>query len=248
MRYLIFLIVACGGTGTAIAGAYKCTDTVGNISYSQTPCRGVDSRQQKSLNYGGPSPAWEGAADPGDNCAEVGYVAADVHDALRSGHDAQSLIARHGGINGINPYLLSLINYVNGFRYDNTISTTRISELAVSKCQGGGFGKLHVGDLPIVDRRQEILRERQVNRDRAMIATHPQVVSVDYRDTPLAQALKDLSARAGVEILLEEPSSVRITMQLANIPWQQVLSNILLTHNLQVRTVGKRLYVSSRAG
>ena len=217
----------------------------GNINYSQTPCRGFDSRQQKPLNYGGPAPAWEGAANPGDNCAEVGYVAADVHDALRSGHDAQALIARHGGINGINPYLLNLINYVNGFRYDNTITTTRISELAVTKCQGGGFGKLHVGDLPIVDRRQEVQRVRQMNRDQAMIAMQGQLVSVDYRDTPLASALEDLSARAGVEIILEKPSSARVTMQLANVPWQQVLSGILMTHNLQMRPVGKRLYISS---
>lgn len=245
MRYLVLVILAFGGVGTAVAGAYKCTNAEGRISYSQIPCATTGGQQQKLLSYGGGSAASAGMANSESACAEVAYVATYIEDALRGGHDAQSLIARHGGINGINPHLLSLINYVNGFRYDETITSARISDLAVTKCKGGGFGQLQVGDLPIVDETQEIARARQTNREQALIAMQAQVVSVDYRDTPLASALEDLSARAGVEIVLEEPSPARVTMQLANVPWQQVLSGILLTHNLQMRPVGKRLYISA---
>ena len=245
MRYLVLVILAFSGVGTAVAGAYKCTNAEGRISYSQIPCATTGGRQQKLPSYGSSSPAGAGMANSASACAEVAYVATYIEDALRGGQDAQSLIARHGGINGINPHFLSLINYVNGFRYDSSITSARISDLAITKCKGGGFGQLQVGDLPIVDEMQEIERARQTSREQAMVAIHAQAVSVDYRDTPLATALEDLSARAGVEIVLEEPSPLRVTMQLANVPWQQVLSGILLTHNLQMRPVGKRLYISA---
>ena len=148
----------------AIAKVYKCKDASGAITYSQVPCEKGSS--QKTLT----TPARTAAPANKEICPLVGDVASRFHTKMRRGASAEDLINRHGSLSGINPRLLGIINYVSGFRHNDTINSQRLGQLATSKCSSGGFGNIQAADLPL-DPEQQARQEYLQARKQASLTT-----------------------------------------------------------------------------
>lgn len=239
---IVSLFLLCLAVVPAHARTYKCTDADGHIGYSQTPC--AASMQQQALS----SPASNAVS--ASACDEVAVVTVYLHDRFSRGGSGDSLIQQYGGVHGINPRFLNLLNYVSGFRFNPDVPASRVAQLATAKCQAGGFGAMQAGDLPIVDPEQGLQRQQRLARQQAERLNQAQLatVSVNYRDTPIEAALADLSAQAGIAIRLDVPIRAEVTMQLSNVPWQQVLTAIALSHDLLIQPGSDGLHLTPRGG
>lgn len=230
MRYFscIFLTSLLLTSIHAQARVYKCEDASGAMTYSQTPC--ITGSSQKTLV----SPAKSGTS--ADVCIQVGTVAQGLYSEMKRGKDASALIEKHGSVSGINPRLLNIINYVSGFRYNTTVSGKRVGQLANTKCKNGGFGNVSMDDLPISPEermRMEVLEARRQAMQPPAIQ-HGKTISVSFNNTPVEQAIGEISSKAGVPITIHGAIPGAVSMQLDNVPWQQPLTAIVLQHNLQM--------------
>ena len=233
---LAVLLAVSTYSTVAQARVYKCKDAEGNISYSQTGC--PSDQSQKKMKTPGASGV------DAEICGFVASAASDLIGQLRRGKTADEVIARHGGPNGINPRYLSVLNYVNGFRLNEDISPTRVGQLAAAKCRGGGFGRISLNDLPGLDpamaQEMEVRRVRDQQRQ-AVPQALPQgqlasakLISVDFQDTPIKDAMAFISAQVGVPIVVDGGVSGTVSMRMVQAPWQFVVSQIAVQNKLLV--------------
>ncbi|MEE9425260.1 MAG: DUF4124 domain-containing protein [Methylococcales bacterium] len=138
---LISGIVLLMAATPSMARAYRCTDSNGSISYSQSPCTGAQSstelrglKQTKRHNH--------------DVCREARRFAIGIFAELRGGIEPSELIDEHGGINYINKSVLSVINYVSSLQFSQTLSAPKVGGLSYNKCRSGGFGEILADDFP----------------------------------------------------------------------------------------------------
>lgn len=212
----------------AFAKSYKCRDAAGNTSYSQNPCASGSS--QKTLT----GPASD--STDADVCVYLGGVAETLHQQMKHGADAGTLIDRHGTLATINPRMLNIINYVGGFRFNKDVTSQRVGQLALLKCQNGGFGAVSMTDMPM-DPEERMRYEQQQAHKQAMqppVIQQQKTISVSFTNTPVAQAIKEIASKAGVPINIHGTLAGVVSMQLDNVPWQQPLTAIVLQHNFQM--------------
>lgn len=227
----------------AQAKVYKCRDASGGISYSQVPCEKGSS--QKTLS----TPAPTRAAVDADTCEIIAEVSSRLYTQMRRGSSAQDLIQRHGGLSAINPRLLSLINYISGFRHNPELSSARLGELVAGKCRNGGFGNIQAADLPLDPEqhaRQEYLQSRKQASQQQAAFQNQKSISVNFNNTPVSQAIADIASKAGVPIKTNAPIAGSVTMKLDNVPWMQPLSAIILQHNLQMGAGADGVWVAPK--
>lgn len=123
------------------ARAYRCTDSQGNITYSQSPCSGDQT---------GSSILGRASTISGDReaCTLLRDFAAKSFDKLKRGAEPSALIDEYGGPGYIDRLTLNVINFTSGFRFTKQLPVSKVSVLAYNKCKSGGFGRIRAGDLP----------------------------------------------------------------------------------------------------
>lgn len=234
MMMAVLCVMALLMSTTATARVYKCKDADGNITYSQTTC--VASSEQKQLTSSRTASSANGKAVGAATCNMVGEAAREVFSDVKAGKDAQAIIDSYGGLNGINPRMLNLVNYVGSFRAHDSISGSRVSQLSVNKCHSGGFGPITVNDLqfqdPMLAQQASIASQRQqVARQYQQLAV-PALISVDFQQTPLPEALRTIASKAGVAFDIDPSVSGQVSLRMDNVPWPQIVGRLAIEHKL----------------
>lgn len=231
---------------SATARAYKCQAVDGNITYSQTPC--AASSEQKQLADTGRR---ESSADA-ETCRMVGQAAQEVFSDVKAGKDAQAIINSYGGLNGINPRMLNLVNYVGSFRAHGNISRSRVAHLSATKCRGGGFGPITVDDLqfrdPMFAQQASIASQRQQVAKQYQQLALPALISVDFQQIPLPEALRTIASKAGVSFDIDPSVTGQVSLRMDNVPWPQVVGRLAIEHKLLMGQGPKGVMISAMPG
>ena len=167
---------------------------------------------------------------------------------MKRGRSAGEVIDKHGSLSGINPRMLSLINYVSGFRYNKKVSAQRVGQLASLKCKNGGFGKVTTADLPLDPEEQMRLEIMQARKQavQPLSIQQQKTISVNFSNTPVEAAISEIASKAGVPIKIHGKLVGTVSMQLENVPWQQPLTAIVLQHNFQMGGGAEGTWISPR--
>ncbi|MCK4743014.1 MAG: DUF4124 domain-containing protein [Sulfuriflexus sp.] len=226
----------------AVARVYKCKDTDGNISYSQSPC--VASSEQTQLSHSVKTSSVDAVT-----CSMVAKAAREVFSSVKRGKDAQAVFQVYGGLNGINPRMLNLINYVGSFRLHDKISGERVAQLSGGKCRSGGFGPITVEDLqfqdPMLAHQASIASQRQQVVKQYQQLAVPAVISVNFQETPLAEALRIIGAKAGVALDIDPSVTGTVNLRMDNVPWLQVVGRLSIEHKLLTGQGPKGIMIST---
>ena len=229
----------------AMARVYKCKDAEGNITYSQTPC--AASSEQKQLSHSSNSKGVDAAT-----CRMVGQAAHEVFSDVKAGKDAQVIINSYGGLNGINPRMLNLVNYVGSFRAHGNISRERVAQLSVTKCRSGGFGSITVDDLqfqdPMLAQQASIASQRQQVAKQYQQLAVPALISVNFQQTPLSEALRTIASKAGVAFDIDPSVMGKVSLRMDNVPWPQVVGRLAIEHKLLMGQGPNGVMISAMPG
>jgi len=224
-----------------MARVYKCQDASGNITYSQTTC--VASSDQKQL-----SSSRKSISVDVTTCKMVGQAAHEIFSEVASGKDAQAIFQSYGGLSGMNPRMLNLINYVAGFRLNEGIRAERVVQLSISKCRNGGFGVISVNDLqfqdPMLAHQASMASQRQQTAKQYQALSLPKLISVDFQQTPLVEALTKISKQAGVAFEINPSIKGTVSLRMDNVPWPQVVSRLAIEHKLLMGQGEKGIMIS----
>ena len=129
------------------ADVYKCKDTSGVTTYSQTPC---DANQTKHELGTVSTKRVDDAI-----CADANEFAVVVAERMRGGVDPAVQIAAYGGLDAISGGTMGIINYVYSFRVSDDVTPVRIGALTQAKCSNGGLGNLRTADIPLPDEEED---------------------------------------------------------------------------------------------
>lgn len=124
----------------AVTAAYKCVDSNGDVTYSQTPCR-KNQKTDKQLKSSNKPVETE-------NCKYAGAFSKLAFRHMRSGLSTQQLFDRYGGVSSISQGTLGVINYVYSFKYSEAMQPDRIAQLTIARCKAQAFGKVLCEDFP----------------------------------------------------------------------------------------------------
>lgn len=225
----LFCVVSLSLSVPAHARVYKCKDVDGNITYSQTTC--VASSEQKQMS----SSRHSQQVDV-ETCRMLGKAAREVFSEIKRGKDSQAILNSYGGLGGITPHMLNLVNYVGSFRAHENISGQRVAQLSMSKCRSGGFGAISIDDIqfndPYLAQQASVSRQRQQAEKQHQQLVAPDLISVNFRQTPLQEALRTVSKKAGVLFTIDPSVSGKVTLKMDNVPWPQVVSRLAIEHQL----------------
>jgi len=226
----------------ANAGVYKCIDADGNITYSQTTCT-ASSAQKKLSNTVKTTPV------DAATCRMVGQAAREVFSSVKRGNDTQAVLQTYGGLNSINPRMLNLINYVSSFRSHDKIGGERVGQLSESKCRSGGFGAFTVDDLqfqdPMLAHRANVTSQRQTAVKQHQQLAVPAVISVDFQETPLLEALQTIGSKAGVAFDIDPSLTGTVNLRMDNVPWPQVIGRLAIEYKLLMGQGPKGIMIST---
>lgn len=128
------------GTTAAEAGIYKCVDTSGNTSYSQTAC--PDGGDVEAIET-------QAGATRSGNCRITRNFAWQTAKSMQDGALSGQIFDQYGGINALSPTSIALINYVFTYKHNYEASAARITELAVRRCEVGSFGNTDCDQFPV---------------------------------------------------------------------------------------------------
>lgn len=229
----------------ASARVYKCKDAEGNITYSQTTC--AASSEQKQLSRSSGTKGVDAST-----CRMVGKAAREVFSDIKGGKDTQAVFNSYGGLSGINPQMLNLINYVGSFRAHDNISGERVSQLSVSKCRGGGFGPITVDDLqfqdPMLTQQASVTSQRQQAAKQYQQLAVPALISVDFQQTPLPDALRTIASKAGVTFDIDPSVTGQVSLRMDNVPWPQIVGRLAIEHKLLMGQGSNGVMISAMPG
>lgn len=234
----------------AIARVYKCKDADGNITYSQTTC--AASSEQKQLSNSRTTRSADTRNLDATTCRMVGEAAREVFYDVKTGKDAQAIFNRYGGLNGMNPRMLNLINYVGSFRSHGNITSERVSQLSMSKCRSGGFGPITLDDLqfqdPMLSHQASITSQRQQVAKQYQQLAVPALISVDFQQTPLPEALRTIASKAGVAFDIDPSVTGQVSLRMDNMPWPQVIGRLAIEHKLLMGQGSNGIMISAMPG
>jgi len=108
---------------------------------------------------------------------------------------------------------------------------------------------LRIGDRKQLDREREQARRRAMEGVVADVLPKGQPVDLDFKDVPLRELLQMLATSAGVNVVVPDEVTVRVTVRLKSAPWDRTLQTILEAHGLwyRYRANGKVVRVVDRA-
>lgn len=213
-------------TGNVAAKVYRCTDASGNVSYSENTCKQANKSSQVKIGD---------AAESGENnstaiCEQVAKIAKRYYPKMRGKKEITHVYNELGGRDSLSNGAVRVIKYIASFRYNDSISTSRVVELTQKNCQRGGFGKLEDSDMPkwykinrhypaATGENLEIMEERvrqQQIRDRAIHDNQQNLIKIcqkynnmlEIYDTRLAKPM-DEGARVKLQAEREMTQSIR---------------------------------------
>jgi len=139
---LILLLLAT--VSTAEAKIYRCTDASGNVSYSESACKQADRSNNSRVG----SAADQGAKNDTVICKQVAKMAKSLYPSIRGQRDITHVYNKLGGRDSLSSATTQIVNYMTSFRYNHSVSTSRVVELTKKRCLRGSFGKIESNDLP----------------------------------------------------------------------------------------------------
>ena len=212
-----------------MARVYKCKDATGNITYSQTTC--AASSDQKQL-----SSSRKSISVDATTCKMVGQAAHEIFSEVASGKDAQAIFQTYGGLSAMNPRMLNLINYVAGFRLHEGVRAERVVQLSMTKCRSGGLGAMSINDLqfqdPMLAHQANMANQRQQTAKQYQALSIPNLMSVNFQNTPLVEALTLISKQVGVAFEIDPAIRGEVSLRMDNVPWPQVVGRLAIEHKL----------------
>ncbi|MGB5335018.1 MAG: DUF4124 domain-containing protein [Woeseiaceae bacterium] len=138
-RYLLLLLVACW---PAQAEIYKCVAPNGELTFSQTPCPGDDSKVtvERTVSID--------KIDEAD-CKLAHRFALTTAQEMKRGVASSTVFDQYGGLSTLSRGTVSLISYVYQYRTNDDVSAERVAALSVAKCKAKSFGDVSCEQLPV---------------------------------------------------------------------------------------------------
>lgn len=125
----------------ARADIYKCTDSDGGITYSQTPCANEQTEKVKSSGA---------VTAPSEiDCSYVDRFALATARRMRVGVSSSDLFKFYGGIGELSKGSIGVINYVYSYRTNDVVTVDRIAELTQAMCRARSLGNVGCEALPV---------------------------------------------------------------------------------------------------
>lgn len=116
---------------SADAKMYKCVNSNGETTYSQTACSGSASQEKISEIH----------KPTGDVelCKNVYEFSLETAKLMKKGMPSAKIINKMGGLYEMNKLLLAVIDYVYFYQFNDDITSEQISTLAETKCLNGAW-------------------------------------------------------------------------------------------------------------
>ncbi|MBT8067400.1 MAG: DUF4124 domain-containing protein [Gammaproteobacteria bacterium] len=138
-RYLLlFLLVTCW---PAQAEIFKCVAPNGELTFSQTPCPGKDSKVTVERT----------ATTKNDDEADCKFAqrfALTTARQMKRGVTSSKVFDQYGGLSALSRGSVGLISYVYQYRTNEDVSAERVAALSVAKCKAKSFGDVSCEQLP----------------------------------------------------------------------------------------------------
>lgn len=138
-RYLLLLLVACW---PAQAEIYKCVAANGDLTFSQTPCPGKDSKVTVERTV-------TTSNDDKADCEFARRFSLTTARKMKRGVASSTVFDEYGGLNALSRGSVSLISYVYQYRTNDDVSAERVAALSVAKCKAKSFGDVSCEQLPV---------------------------------------------------------------------------------------------------
>lgn len=136
----IIALAAFALSPDAEAGVYKCVDTDGSITYTQTPCPNQVTTAVTTSS--------RPAADDAMDCKHANQFALTVARSMKGGRASADSFAHYGGFDGLSKSAINIINYVYVFQHSSDVSADRIAALTNNKCKARSFGLVNCETMP----------------------------------------------------------------------------------------------------
>ena len=138
-RYLLlFLLVTCW---PAQAEIFKCVAPNGELTFSQTPCPGKDSKVTVERTVTTKN-------DDEANCKFAQRFALTTARQMKRGVTSSKVFDQYGGLSALSRGSVGLISYVDQYRTNEDVSAERVAALSVAKCRAKSFGDVSCEQLP----------------------------------------------------------------------------------------------------
>lgn len=122
------------------AATYKCVDENGHTTFTQSRCPTPGGHVESIA-----STSRRGASV---DCGIARNFASQAASAMKQGQPSSAVFGRHGGIDSLSPAAISIVSYVYEFKSNDRASASRVTELAVNRCQAGSYGDVGCNAFP----------------------------------------------------------------------------------------------------
>lgn len=138
-RYLLLLfLVTCW---PAQAEIFKCVAPNGELTFSQTPCPGKDSKVTVERTV-------TTRNDDEADCKFAQRFALTTARQMKRGVTSSKVFDQYGGLSALSRGSVGLISYVYQYRTNDDVSAERVAALSAAKCKAKSFGDVSCEQLP----------------------------------------------------------------------------------------------------
>ena len=76
----------------------------------------------------------------------------------------------------------------------------------------------------------------------------PAVISVDFQQTSLPEALRTIASKAGVTFDIDPSVTRQVSLRMDNVPWPQVIGRLAIEHKLLMDQGPSGIMISAMPG
>lgn len=140
MYKVIFILIIFVFSTSIQANIYRCTDTEGNVSYSEKPCaKQQQTKELKRRHFELLKPKV---------CSELTLVVKKMYPKIRGRKNMDKVYERLERKISLSKPMHKVVNYLASYRFNKSLSNRRIMTMTKDRCLRGGFGDITEQDFP----------------------------------------------------------------------------------------------------
>jgi len=137
----IFILIVLVFSTPIQANIYRCTDTEGNVSYSEKPCaKQQQTKELKRRHFELLKP---------EVCNELTFVVKKMFPKIRGRKNMDKVYERLERKSSLSKPMRKVVNYLASYRFNKSLSNRRIMTMTKDRCLRGGFGAITEQDFPL---------------------------------------------------------------------------------------------------
>lgn len=142
LRFIFSIFVLSALSSPVNAAIYKCVNSDGETTFSQTACP-QNSKGSRYSKAGSESKKTTSA-----DCRLAQKFAEATGEDMRTGKSSGSVFRQYGGLSSMSGPAVSIVNYVYTFEQNYQTTIERIGGLTRIRCENGSFGETSCEKFP----------------------------------------------------------------------------------------------------